>query len=56
MFIDLKPYDLAMLWRKDWLDKVGITKAPETLEEFEKAVYAFAEKDPDGNGKKIPTA
>lgn len=52
MFIDLKPYDLAMLWRKDWLDKVGITKAPETLEEFEKAVYAFAEKDPDGNGKK----
>lgn len=56
MFIDLKPYDLAMLWRKDWLDKVGITKAPETLDEFEKAVYAFAEKDPDGNGKKIPTA
>ncbi|WP_438445435.1 extracellular solute-binding protein [Gorillibacterium sp. sgz5001074] len=52
MFIDLKPYDLAMLWRKDWLDKVGITKVPETLEEFEKAVYAFAQKDPDGNGKK----
>ncbi|WP_284645664.1 extracellular solute-binding protein [Paenibacillus silviterrae] len=51
MFIDLKPYDLAMLWRKDWLDKVGIEKAPETLEEFEKAVYAFAQKDPDGNGK-----
>ncbi|GGF97916.1 lipoprotein LipO [Paenibacillus albidus] len=52
MFIDLKPYDLAMLWRKDWLDRVGITKAPETLEEFEQAVYAFAQKDPDGNGKK----
>ncbi|MEF2248752.1 MULTISPECIES: extracellular solute-binding protein [unclassified Paenibacillus] len=52
MFIDLKPYDLAMLWRKDWLDNVGITKVPETLEEFEQAVYAFAQKDPDKNGAK----
>ncbi|MDF2837350.1 MAG: ABC-type sugar transport system periplasmic component-like protein [Paenibacillus sp.] len=52
MFIDLKPYDLAMLWRKDWLDNVGITKTPETLDEFEKAVYAFAQNDPDKNGKK----
>ncbi|MCJ8014598.1 extracellular solute-binding protein [Paenibacillus sp. KQZ6P-2] len=52
MFIDLKPYDLGMLWRKDWLDKVGIGKVPETLDEFEKAVYAFAQKDPDGNGVK----
>lgn len=51
MFIDLKPYDLTMLWRKDWLDKVGITKLPETLDEFEQAAYAFAKKDPDGNGK-----
>lgn len=51
MFIDLKPYDLSMLWRKDWLDKVGIAKIPETLDEFEKAVYAFAKEDPDGNGK-----
>nr|WP_284237593.1 extracellular solute-binding protein [Paenibacillus glycanilyticus] len=53
MYIDSKkPYDLGMLWRKDWLDNVGITKVPETLDEFEKAVYAFAEKDPDKNGKK----
>ncbi len=52
MFIDLKPYDLAMLWRKDWLDKVGINKVPESLDEFEQAVYAFAQKDPDGNGVK----
>ncbi|MGO4539266.1 extracellular solute-binding protein [Paenibacillus sp. 2TAB19] len=52
MFIDLKPYDLAMLWRKDWLDQVGITKVPETLDEFEQAVYAFAQKDPDNNGQK----
>src|SRR5690606_23621363 len=33
MFIDLKPYDLSLLWRKDWLDKVGIDKIPETLDE-----------------------
>lgn len=52
MFIDLKPYDQATLWRKDWLDKVGINKLPETLDEYEEAVYAFAQKDPDGNGKK----
>ncbi|MEK4434562.1 extracellular solute-binding protein [Paenibacillus sp. FSL K6-2862] len=52
MFIDLKPYDLGMLWRKDWLDQVGIQKVPETLDEFEAAVYAFAQKDPDGNGVK----
>lgn len=51
MFVTLRGYDFAMLWRKDWLDKVGITKIPETLEEFEKAVYAFAKNDPDGNGK-----
>lgn len=51
MYIDLKPYDMTMLWREDWLDKVGITKLPETLDEFEKAVYAFAKQDPDGNGK-----
>lgn len=51
MFIDLKPYDLTMLWRKDWLDKAGIAKLPETLDEFEKAVYALAKNDPDGNGK-----
>ncbi|MCR2803908.1 extracellular solute-binding protein [Paenibacillus soyae] len=53
MFIDeKKPYDLGMLWRKDWLTNVGIAKTPESLEEFEQAVYAFAEKDPDQNGQK----
>ncbi|GAA3407737.1 extracellular solute-binding protein [Paenibacillus hodogayensis] len=51
MFIDLKPYDFNMLWRKDWLDKLGIAKIPETLDEFEQAAYAIAKKDPDGNGK-----
>jgi putative aldouronate transport system substrate-binding protein len=40
------------VWRGDWLKKVGITKTPDTLEEFEKAIYKFANEDPDGNGKK----
>ncbi|WP_199620915.1 extracellular solute-binding protein [Paenibacillus alkalitolerans] len=51
MFVDIKPYDFALLWRKDWLDTLGIEKVPESLEEFEQAVYAFAKQDPDGNGK-----
>lgn len=42
---------MAMIWRKDWLDKLGL-EAPETLEEYEKVLTAFVEQDPDGNGKK----
>lgn len=38
-------------WRMDWLKAVGIEKVPETLDEFEEAVYAFTFDDPDGNGK-----
>lgn len=45
-------YSLATAWRKDWLDKVGISKIPETLDEFEEAMYKFRNNDPDGNGKK----
>ncbi|MFK7697026.1 hypothetical protein [Paenibacillus sp. HJGM_3] len=45
-------YSLATAWNKTWLDKVGITKVPETLEEFKDAVYKFRNNDPDGNGKK----
>ncbi|OWR32388.1 ABC transporter substrate-binding protein [Saccharibacillus sp. O23] len=45
-------YPQSLVWRKDWLDKVGITKIPETLEEFETALKKFRNEDPDGNGKK----
>lgn len=45
-------YNTSALWRKDWLDAVGITKVPETIEEYEEALVAFREKDPDGNGQK----
>ncbi len=39
------------LWRLDWLEKVGISKVPETLEEAHEAFKRFTFNDPDGNGK-----
>lgn len=42
---------MAMFWRKDWLDKLGL-EVPETLDEYENVLTAFIEQDPDGNGKK----
>ncbi|MCQ6561436.1 extracellular solute-binding protein [Paenibacillus mendelii] len=37
--------------RKDWLDKLNLTM-PTTVDEFYNVAKAFAEQDPDGNGKK----
>ncbi|QHT62842.1 extracellular solute-binding protein [Paenibacillus lycopersici] len=37
-------------FRQDWLDKLGL-QHPKTLDEFEAALKAVVEKDPDGNGK-----
>ncbi|MGG1550142.1 extracellular solute-binding protein [Paenibacillus ferrarius] len=45
-------YPTVVLWRQDWLDNVGITKIPETLDEFEAALLKFRNNDPDKNGKK----
>lgn len=39
------------IWRKDWLDNVGINKIPETIDEVGDALYKFTHNDPDGNGK-----
>ncbi|WP_127581665.1 extracellular solute-binding protein [Paenibacillus koleovorans] len=36
--------------RKDWLDKLGM-KVPKTIDEYYEVMKAFAQKDPDGNGK-----
>ena len=41
----------GIYYRKDWLENVGIEKAPETVDEFYEMLVAFKEKDPDGNGK-----
>ena len=40
------------IWREDWLNNVGITKVPETIDEMGEALYKFTHEDPDGNGKK----
>ncbi|MDF2713693.1 MAG: extracellular solute-binding protein [Paenibacillus sp.] len=41
-----------VVWRGDWLEALGIAKTPETLDEFEAALYRIAHEDPDGNGQK----
>lgn len=40
------------LWRKDWLDKAGVEKLPETLEELHDTFVKVSNADVDGNGKK----
>lgn len=41
----------AYTWvRKDWLDNLGL-EVPKTLEDIVAVAKAFAEQDPDGNGK-----
>jgi putative aldouronate transport system substrate-binding protein len=44
-------YHFTCIWRSDWLKNVGITKTPETLDEYEQALTKFAKEDPDKNGK-----
>lgn len=46
------PY--PFIWRSDYAEKVGITKAPETIDELSELLYAFRDKDPAGDGKTIP--
>lgn len=43
--------DFTLLYRKDWLDKLGL-QIPTTLEEYYNVAVAISTKDPDGNGKK----
>ncbi|WP_135556167.1 DUF3502 domain-containing protein [Paenibacillus cymbidii] len=46
----LQPWVMGI--RKDWLDNVGITKLPETMDEFHEVLKRFTFNDPDQNGKK----
>jgi putative aldouronate transport system substrate-binding protein len=41
--------------RQDWLENVGITQLPKTLDELEEAFIKFRNEDPDRNGKKTLT-
>ncbi|MCL2833564.1 MAG: hypothetical protein FWD78_10380 [Treponema sp.] len=36
--------------RQDWLDKLNI-KTPQNMQEFTQMLYAFRDRDPNGNGK-----
>ncbi|MNI35329.1 Lipoprotein LipO precursor [compost metagenome] len=43
---------MELMWvRKDWLDRLGL-QVPKTLDDYVAVAKAFAEQDPDGNGKK----
>ena len=41
-------YREVVVWRDDWLKEVGITKIPETIAEFEDALYKIVQADPQG--------
>lgn len=45
-------FHVPLVYRADWMRKVGVKKVPETLAEFETLMYKFANEDPDGDGKK----
>lgn len=44
------PMRTAVIVRKDWLDKLGLSM-PETTEDLYKVAQAFTTQDPDGNGQ-----
>ncbi len=46
--VQTKPMD-TILYRKDWLDKLGL-EVPTTPAEFAAVMEAFTTQDPDGNG------
>lgn len=47
---DMWALDRGIWVRKDWMENLGI-KDPKNFDEFAAMVKAFAEDDPDGNGK-----
>lgn len=38
-------------YRSDWMEKVGVTQAPTTIDELEELLVKFTNEDPDGNGQ-----
>ena len=46
------PYHHPIVWNGQWLKAIGLDHAPETFEEMDMALRAFANDDPDGNGEK----
>ena len=52
MSIDDWSTDCGVIVRKDWMAKVGVTKEPETMDEFIDLMTKFVNNDCNGNGKK----
>jgi putative aldouronate transport system substrate-binding protein len=44
------PYK-TLIYRGDWIDALGVTQLPKTVDEFVDLLYRFAKEDPDGNGQ-----
>ena len=42
----------CMIFRGDWLDNLGVTELPYTLDDFIALMYRFANEDPNKNNKK----
>ncbi|HCN23637.1 MAG TPA: ABC transporter substrate-binding protein [Arthrobacter bacterium] len=49
VFRERAPMRTAVMFRQDWLDKLGL-EAPKTVEDLYNVAKAFTERDPDGNG------
>ncbi len=45
-----KDVPFTNVYRKDWLDKLGL-EVPETIDEYLEVAKAISKNDPDGNGK-----
>ncbi|WP_274652818.1 extracellular solute-binding protein [Paenibacillus humicola] len=50
LFISLSPVLDSFIYRKDWLDHLGL-KPPETLDDIYAVLKAFTQDDPDGDEK-----
>jgi putative aldouronate transport system substrate-binding protein len=44
-------YRTPIIYNGLWMDQVGVSKVPETLDELEALLYKFAKEDPDGDGQ-----
>ncbi len=54
-FEGLAANPITFVVRKDWMDKCGIEKMPETIDEWHDLLVAFRDMDPNGNGLKDET-
>ncbi|MGN1368911.1 MAG: hypothetical protein ACI4WX_08590 [Aristaeellaceae bacterium] len=44
-------FHLPCVYNQTWMENVGVTETPKTLDELHDLMYKFAKEDPDKNGK-----